>query len=128
MSDFAEAARLLSDVGSDPQQQERAMALFSTHTNLTAVVGLIQTAIDTDDIDGIDQYLDNLVVLVERHRKGHRPGQAAPRREYQGTVEVGHEQVAKSGVIRVDTDRFNLWLYPVGAEGNRRVQVEIEAK
>lgn len=125
MSDFKEATRLMAGAGGDRRQQERAMALFSTHTNLTAVLGLIQDAVDKDDLDGIEQKLDMLELLVQRHRHGHAPGRAATRRAFDGKVEVGPLNYV-DGVVRIETDRFNLWLYE--GKQNRQVRVEIEAK
>lgn len=122
MSDPVKMTRLLADT----PDRDRALALYSTHTNLSAVLGLLQIAIDDDDIEGIDERLEMLAVLIERHRKGHGHDRVPPRREYQGTVEVGY--LGSGGVMRVETDRFNLWLYPVEAQDGKRVQVEIEAR
>jgi hypothetical protein len=124
VSDYNEALRLMS-AAKTATQRDRAMGLFSTHTNLTAILGLLQDAVDKDDIKGIDERMEMLEILVQRHRLGHRPGQSAPRRQYEGTVEVGPLNYV-DGVVRIETERFELWLYE--GKGERQVRVEIEAR
>lgn len=118
--DVAQIDFAFASVGPDRNQ---AMANFSTHTNLNTVLMLLQTHYERDDIEELDKTMDMLQVLIERHRKAHKPGQAAPRKEYQGTIEAGG-----IGTVRIETDRFHLWIYPVGEMGGKRVQVETEAR
>lgn len=124
VSSYEKALALVQDVP-DEAPLDQGMALFSTHTNLTAVLGLLQDAIDSDDVDGIDERMEMLEILVQRHRRGHHPGQGMPRRQFEGTVKSGKGMIQDP--VRIETERFHLWIYP-NSPHLHQVRIEIEPK
>lgn len=112
--------------GGNGQAKIQGLANFSTHVNFNSVLNLIRDRFERDDIEGVDQVMDMLQVLVENHRKVHRPGQSPPRHQFLGRVESGTGQIVEP--IRILTDRFNLWVYPGEAPNPDQVQVEMEAR
>ena len=113
-------------VSGSSQDKIQALADFSTHVNLDSVLSLIRHRFEEDNIEGLDEVLDVLQVLVESHRKAHRPGQSAPRHQFLGRVESGRGQIVEP--IRILTDRFNLWIYPDPPPNPDQVQVQVETE
>jgi len=106
--------------------QGRNLDDFSVHSNFWAVLDLIESRFDADSIDELDKAMDMLQVLVNRHRRAHNPGQSPPRDTFEGMVESGRGMI--QAPVRIETDRFHLWIYPDTPTNPDNVRVEMEAK